>query len=129
MNAMPTFDFRVKAAPNGAANFTRLFTHFVRDLEVIDLMDAFRRASYLPAARLAEFAPVFERKGRLQEGADADLVIFKLENLNAAATYTDPFREAGGWDFVIVGGEVVVEAGDPTGAAPGQQIFNQKTQP
>ncbi len=123
-DAMPAFDYRIKAAPNGAGSYTRLLAHFVRDLGVIDLMDAVKRGSYYPAERLAEFAPVFKRKGRIEEGADADLLIFKLENLKDNATYTDPFREASGWDFVIVGGEVVVQGGDPTGAKPGRHIFN-----
>ncbi|WP_050604428.1 amidohydrolase family protein [Ruegeria sp. 6PALISEP08] len=124
-DAMPTFDSSIKSAPNGAGSYTRLLARFVRELEVFDTMEAFRRGSYLPAARLAEFAPVFEQKGRVKEGADADLVIFKLENLRDNARYTDPFREATGWDYVIVGGEVVVEAGDPTGATPGVHIFNK----
>ncbi|MGI9381633.1 MAG: hypothetical protein ACR2PO_00640 [Methyloligellaceae bacterium] len=125
-DAMPAFDYRVKAAPNGAGTYTRLLAKYVRDDRVIDLMEAVKRGSYLPAERLAEFAPAFKRKGRIQEGADADLLIFKLENLKDNASYTDPFREATGWDFVIVGGEVVVQAGDPTGATPGVHIFNKR---
>ena len=123
-DAMPSFDYEVKSAPNGAGTYTRIFAKYVREDEVLDLMDAVKRTSYLPAERLAEFAPVFSRKGRIQEGADADLLIFKLENLRDNATYTDPFREATGWDWVIVAGEVVVQAGDPTGNTPGQHIFN-----
>jgi N-acyl-D-aspartate/D-glutamate deacylase len=57
-------------------------------------------------------------------GADADLLIFKLENLQDMATYLDPYREASGWDWIIVGGKVVVEAGDPTGATPGTHVLN-----
>ena len=124
-DAMPSFDFQVKAAPNGAGTYTRVLARYVRDQGVIDLMDALKRMSYLPAERLAGFAPIFSRKGRIEEGADADLLIFKLENLRDNATYTDPFREASGWDWVIVGGEVVVHAGDPTGATPGSHIFNK----
>ena len=124
-DAMPAYDYKVKAAPNGAGTFTRVFARYVRDENVLDLMDAVRRTSYLPAERLAEFAPAFSRKGRIEEGADADLLVFKLENLQDNASYTDPFREATGWDWVIVNGQVVVQAGDPTGATPGRHIFNQ----
>ena len=123
-DAMPAFSSKVKSAPNGAGTFTRIFSKYVREDRVLELMDAVRRTSYLPAERLAEFAPAFARKGRIQVGADADLLIFKLENLRDNATYTDPYREAVGWDWIIVDGEVVIEAGDPTGATPGQHILN-----
>ena len=62
-DAMPSFDFRVKAAPNGAGTYTRILARYVRDQGVIDLMDALKRMSYLPAERLAEFAPAFKRQG------------------------------------------------------------------
>ena len=123
-DAMPAIDFRVKAAPNGAGSFTRVLAKYVRDDGVLDLMDALKRMTYYPAERLASFAPVFSRKGRIQEGADADLLVFKLENLNDMAQYTDPFREASGWEWVIVDGEVVIEFGDPTGAKPGKHVLN-----
>ena len=60
-------------------------------------MDAIVRSSYLPAERLAGFAPAFRRKGRVQEGADADLLIFQLEKLQDHATYTDPYQASTGW--------------------------------
>jgi len=123
-DAMPALDFRVKAAPNGAGSFTRVLAKYVRDEGVLELMDALKRTSYYPAERLASFAPAFSRKGRIQVGADADLLVFKLENLNDMARYTDPFREASGWEWIIVDGEIVVESGDPTGAKPGRQLFS-----
>jgi dihydroorotase-like cyclic amidohydrolase len=122
-DATPAISFDVKSNPNIAGSYTRLLGKYVRDDKVLGLMDALRRGSYLPAERLAEFAPAFKRKGRIAVGADADLLVFKLENLRDNATYTDPYREASGWDWVIVGGDVVVEGGDPTGAMPGRHIF------
>ncbi len=80
--------------------------------------------SYLPAERLASIAPAFKPKVCIQEGADADLVIFKLKNLQDVAKYTDPFREPSGWDWIIFGGDVVVRAGDPTGKTPGVPIYS-----
>jgi N-acyl-D-aspartate/D-glutamate deacylase len=123
-DAMPAMNFEVKSNPNGAGSFTRLLAKYVRDDKVLDLMDALRRGSYFPAERLAEFAPAFKKKGRIEVGADADLLVFKLENLRDNATYTDPYREASGWDWVIVGGDIVVEGGDPSGAKPGRHILN-----
>ncbi|MEP0200699.1 MAG: amidohydrolase family protein [Halioglobus sp.] len=123
-DAMPSLQFEIKSAPNGAGSFTRLLAHFVRDEGVLELSDAIARASYYPARRLASFAPAFKLKGRVQVGADADLLVFALENLQDNARYTDPYREATGWDYIIVGGEVVVEGGDLTGATPGRPMLN-----
>ena len=122
-DAMPAISAEVKAAPNGAGTFTRLLAKFVRDEQVLPLMDAVARGSYLPAERLAAFAPAFARKGRIREGADADLLIFELENLQDRATYTDPYREATGWDYVIVDGQPVIAAGKPTEARPGRRML------
>lgn len=125
-DAMPALRFEVKSAPNGAGSFTRLLAHFVRDEGVLELPDAIARGSYYPARRLASFAPAFALKGRVQVGADADLLVFALENLQDNARYTDPYREATGWDYIIVGGQIVVEGGDLTGATPGRPILNSK---
>ncbi len=76
-DAMPALSFAKKAAPNGSASFTRLLAKYVRDEKVPSLMDAVRKGSLLPANRLASFAPRFKRKGRVQEDADADLLVFK----------------------------------------------------
>lgn len=124
-DAMPASDFQVKSAPNVAGSFTRILARYVRDRGVLSLMDALRRMSFYPAQRLATIAPRFARKGRIEVGADADLLIFKLENLKDLATYTDPYREASGWDWILVNGEVVVEGGDPTDAMPGRHILSR----
>jgi len=123
-DAMPALNFDIKAVPNGAASFTRLMARHVRDNGVMDLMEGLRRTAYYPAERLAEFAPRFRNKGRIKVGADADLLVFKLENLRDNATYMDPYRETSGYDWIIVGGEVVIAGGDPVGATPGQPVFN-----
>ena len=123
-DAMPAITPDVKAVPNVSGSYTRVLAKYVREDSVLELMDALRRMSYFPAERLASIAPAFKRKGRIQEGADADLVIFKLENLQDMAKYTDPFRESSGWDWIIVGGDVVVRAGDPTGQTPGVPIYS-----
>ena len=125
-DAMPAVNAKVKAAPNGAGSYTRLLAKFVRDDKVLPLMDAVARSSYLPAKRLAEFAPAFKKKGRIQEGADADLLIFELNNLKDHATYTKPYQAATGWDHVIVNGKPVITAGKLIAATPGLQIINRQ---
>ena len=124
-DAMPAVNAKVKSAPNGAGSFTRLLRKFVRDEKVLSLIDAVARGSYLPAERLGEFAPAFKKKGRIQEGADADILVFELKNLKDNATYTKPYQAATGWDYVIVNGTPVISAGKLTEATPGQHMINR----
>ena len=48
-------------------------------------------------------------KGILREGFDADICIFDPEKIVDKATFTDPTAKAEGLNYVILGGEVVVE--------------------
>jgi N-acyl-D-aspartate/D-glutamate deacylase len=62
-----------------------------------------------------------KRKGRVQEGSDADITIFDPETIAERATYEEPARRSTGVRYVIVNGVVVLENGEPvSGVAPGQ---------
>jgi N-acyl-D-aspartate/D-glutamate deacylase len=86
-------------------------------------MDALAKMSLLPAHRLEPAAPEFRRKGRLQVGADADLVIFDPARVRDAATVEHPELPSEGIAWVLVGGTVVKQ---PTGlnrsAHPGRPL-------
>jgi N-acyl-D-aspartate/D-glutamate deacylase len=62
--------------PRGQGTFSRVLGRYVRELKTLDLMTALRKMTLLPAERLQARAPVFRNKGRLREGADADITIF-----------------------------------------------------
>lgn len=125
-DAMPSIKWENKSNPNVAGSFTRLLAKYVRDEKVLSLNDAIAKGSYYPARRLESFAPSFKKKGRIQVGADADLLVYELGNLRDQATYTEPFQESKGWDYVVVGGEIVVVDGKDTGARPGQRLLSTK---
>ena len=88
--------------------------------------DAIAKASYLPAKRLESFAPAFKKKGRIQEGADADILIFNLDDLKVNASYTDPYVASTGWDYVIVNGAVAVENDQLTNNRAGKRVTANK---
>jgi Amidohydrolase family len=75
------------------------------------LMEAVRRATFLPAEVLQDAVPVMRRKGRVQLGADADLVVFDAALVTDQATYAASTRPSSGIAHVIVDGTFVVRDG------------------
>jgi N-acyl-D-aspartate/D-glutamate deacylase len=111
--------------PRGAGTFTRTLRVYVRERHVLTLMEALEKMTLLPARRLEVQAPALRRKGRLQVGADADVVVFDPEKVSDRATVEHPDRFAVGIDYVLVAGRVVK---DPEGfhrqERPGEAITN-----
>ena len=96
---------------------------YVREERVLTLMDAVRRMTLAPARRLEARVPAMRRKGRVQVGADADLVLFDPTTVRDEATFREPGRPSAGIPYVVVAGEVVVRRGALVrGALPGQPI-------
>ncbi len=87
------------------------------------LVDAVRRATLLPAQVLEEAVPAMRRKGRVQAGTDADLVVFDEARVTDQATYASSTRPSSGLAHVLVGGTVVVRAGELVpDALPGRPV-------
>src|SRR5205814_7096219 len=87
------------------------------------LMEAIRRATLLPAEVLQDAVPAMRRKGRVQTGADADLVVFDAARVTDQATYAASTRPSSGIAHVLVGGTFVVRDGElEPDALPGRPI-------
>lgn len=86
--------------PRAAGCFPRFFREFVKAGDV-DLYHGIEKMTAQPAARLG-----FSRKGRLNAGADADVVIFDPERLRDRATFEEPMLAPEGIDYVFIRGEV-----------------------
>jgi N-acyl-D-aspartate/D-glutamate deacylase len=109
--------------PRNAGTFSRILARYVRERGSLDLMDAIRKMSLLPAQRLQQSALAGRRKGRLQEGADADLVAFDPRVVSDRATYQSPREASVGMWYVIVNGSVLIDAGQlVAGLFPGRAI-------
>jgi N-acyl-D-aspartate/D-glutamate deacylase len=65
----------------------------------------------MPAQRLESSTGAARRKGRLQEGSDADVIIFDPNKMVDQATYRTPNVASTGMKYVIVGGVVLVGQG------------------
>jgi N-acyl-D-aspartate/D-glutamate deacylase len=74
-------------------------------------MEAIRKMSLMPAQRLEKSTPAARLKGRLQEGADADIVVFDPQTVADRSTYQAPMETSVGMEFVIVGGTVLIDQG------------------
>ena len=48
-------------------------------------------------------------KGRLNVGADADVVIFDLETIQDGGTFGNPILPPKGIDYVFIGGEIAAK--------------------
>ena len=111
--------------PRAAGTFARVLGKYVREEEVISLMEALSKMTIQPARLLEEQAPALQLKGRLQIGADADVVVFDPETVSDRATVTDPSRYSKGIEWVFVMGKVVK---DPKGlhkrTLPGEPIMS-----
>ncbi|MGV9295349.1 MULTISPECIES: amidohydrolase family protein [Amycolatopsis] len=109
--------------PRTAGTFSKSLRLMVREAGVWTWLEAFRRCSYLPARVLDEVAPGARTKGRLNVGADADIVVLDPATITDTATYFDATRPAVGVRHLFVAGTPVVRDGQLlTDAFPGQPL-------
>ena len=85
-----------KVHPRGQGTFSRVLGHYVRDEKVLDLMTALRKMTLMPAQRLEKRAPVFQNKGRIRVGADADITVFDPNTILDKATFEEPLQFSAG---------------------------------
>jgi dihydroorotase len=112
-----------KGHPRGAGSYARVLGHYVREQKALSLMEALRKMSYLPAARLEKAVPMMARKGRVRVGADADLIVFDPERVIDRATFEEPSRYSEGIRHVLVNGQPVVrDEALVDGAKPGRGV-------
>jgi N-acyl-D-amino-acid deacylase len=62
------------------------------------------------------------KRGKIEPGYYADIVIFDPEKVNARATYENPHQLSEGMRDVIVNGVLVLKGGEHTGAFPGRFV-------
>ena len=103
--------------PRAYGNFSRLLGKYVREEGLISLEEAIRKMTSLPAENLR-----LDRRGSLQVGHFADVVVFDPKTISDHATFSEPHQLSTGVSEVIVNGELVLLDGEHTGAMPGRAI-------
>ncbi len=109
--------------PRSAGTFTRFLRHWVRERQAVSLLDGVRKCTLIPAEILEPSTPDMQAKGRLQPGADADVVVFDLEALTDRAEFSAMNRPAEGVRHLLVSGQPVIADGVMDVAArPGRPV-------
>ncbi len=103
--------------PRMTGTFPRVLGKYVREEAVLSLEEAVRKMTSLPAATFGLI-----RKGLLQEGFDADLVVFDPRTIIDRSTFEEPNRGPDGIDHVFVNGRPAVENGRILGATSGRVL-------
>jgi N-acyl-D-aspartate/D-glutamate deacylase len=97
--------------PRNAGTYARVLAQYVRGKGTITLMDALRKMSLMPAQVLEKSTPAARAKGRLEEGADADIVVFDPGTISDRSTFQKPMEASVGVRFLVVGGTMIVDEG------------------
>jgi dihydroorotase/N-acyl-D-amino-acid deacylase len=104
--------------PRSYGTFARVLAVYVRDRKLLALEEAIRKMTSFPAQR----AGLVDR-GLLRPGMKADVVVFDAEKISDRSTYENTHQYATGVAAVIVNGQVVLDAGNLTGARPGRILY------
>jgi N-acyl-D-aspartate/D-glutamate deacylase len=96
----------------------RFLGHYSRDLQLLDLAQAVRKITSLPAQR-----EHLTGRGLLKSGFYADVTIFDPAAIIDTATYAVPNQVAKGVQYVLVNGQLEWEQGKLTGATAGPSLL------
>ena len=100
--------------PRNFGTFPRVLGYYVRELGLLSLPEAVRKMTGAVARRLG-----MERRGTVEEGNWADLVVFDPETVGDRATWTEPKLTAVGIHHVFVNGKMAMANGESTGGMAG----------
>jgi N-acyl-D-aspartate/D-glutamate deacylase len=79
----------VKGHPRSSGTYARVLGRYVREAQVLTLLEALRKMTLMPAQRLEPRVPLMKNKGCLRIDTDADLTVFNPERVIDTATYED----------------------------------------
>ena len=110
--------------PRAFGNFARVYARYVREDKLLNVSEAVRKMTSLPAANLG-----IARRGMLKPDYFADVVVFDPAAIQDHATFEQPRQLATGVSEVFVNGVQVVHGGQHTGAKPGRVVRRDRQTP
>lgn len=119
--AMPSTDTGTylpgEGHPQIAGSFPRYFKKMVTERYELNIMEAVRKATLLPAETLG-----FTSKGRLRKGMDADIVVFDIKNITDKAVFGQPNAHPEGIDYVFLNGKLALAKGELMDTKAGKAV-------
>jgi dihydroorotase/N-acyl-D-amino-acid deacylase len=112
--------FEPHTHPRAWGSMPRFLGHYTRDLQLLELPQAIRKITSLPAQR-----EHLSGRGLLKSGFYADVTIFDPAAILDLATYADPNQVSKGVEYVLVNGQLAWERGKLTGATAGRALRGQ----
>lgn len=103
--------------PRNYGAFPRFLSTYIREKKLLNLPEAIKKMTSLPAAKMK-----LKDRGSIRKGNFADLVVFDPETISDKATYTKPKQYPEGIDYVIVNGRIVIDHDKHTGELPGKVL-------
>jgi N-acyl-D-aspartate/D-glutamate deacylase len=110
--------------PRSYGTFPRVLGRYVREMKILTLEEAIRKMTSMSADQIGQ-----RERGRIAEGAFADLTIFDAETIQDRATFTDPHQYPLGIRHVVVNGAPIIRNGALTGAMPGRVLKGPARRP
>ena len=101
--------------PRNYGTFARVLGLYVRERKVIPFHTAIHKMARLPADRIG-----LADRGRITEGAIADIAVLDPDTVIDRAEFGSPHQYAEGMHYVFVAGQAVLVEGQMTGARPGR---------
>ncbi|NLY21527.1 MAG: D-aminoacylase [Tissierellia bacterium] len=108
-----------KSHPRAYGTMPHAICLFNKDNKILELEEIIWKMTGLPAEIYG-----LKSKGIIEDGYDADLVIFDYDKIRDGATYSNPTEVSEGIEYVIVKGEIVWKDKLLTGATPGEIILH-----
>lgn len=102
--------------PRAAGAFPRFIHKYVVERGLISLYDAVEKMTWTTASRFGL------KKGRLSPGWDADIAVFKLDEIRDRATFEESSLPAAGFRYIWLGGELAIQDDEIVEAGLGQYI-------
>ena len=108
--------------PAAFGAFPRFLGQWVRDAHLLDLREAVRRATSVPASLFN-----LPQRGIIRQNYFADIVVFDPATIADRATFEKPNEYPAGIDYVIVNGVVTLTPAGLTGSRAGHRLLGPAT--
>jgi dihydroorotase/N-acyl-D-amino-acid deacylase len=106
-----------KSHPRGWGSYPRILGRYVREQKLLSLETAIHKMTGAPAARVG-----IRDRGLLKQGLFADIAIFDPARVIDRATFEMPNQYPEGIQYVLVNGQIAVDAGQRTPVLAGRVV-------